>query len=230
MILHTNKWCVLISDQNLQLFFKSIWKIPQCFGTLAQPFHFLPNTPVMTQYGSSLGPHVLNGYGSMTLATTNTVYGKRDPALVDMWGTSYQNMKYQSTLSRRVITGGSEEAVRVSQRMDCRIGVIKFFVRFRFRFKIALLLPIKHRIIYITIKSTWNVNTSTNTAMHYHGSKGSWKSCGIYGLLVCYTYSKYISTGVQRVQQKKKVTQNDITSNYVSTTHAVHDFNTVQLK
>ena len=102
-------------------------------------------------------------------------------------------------------------------------------IRFRFRFKIALLLPIKHRIIYITIKSTWNVNTSTNTAMHY-GSKGSWKSCGIYGLLVCYTYSKYISTGVQRVQQKKKVTQNDITSNYVSTTHAVHDFNTVQLK
>ena len=97
------------------------------------------------------------------------------------------------------------------------------------RFKIALLLPIKHRIIYITVKSTWNVNTSTNTAMHYHGSKGSWKSCRIYGLLVCYTYSKYISTGVQRVQQKKK-TQNDITSNYVSTTHAVHDFNTVQLK
>ena len=98
------------------------------------------------------------------------------------------------------------------------------------RFKIALLLPIKHRIIYITVKSTWNVNTSTNTAMHYHGSKGSWKSCRIYGLLVCYTYSKYISTGVQRVQQKKKETQNDITSNYVSTTHAVHDFNTVQLK
>ena len=72
------------------------------------------------------------------------------------------------------------------------------------RFKIALLLPIKHRIIYITVKSTWNVNTSSNTAMHYHGSKGSWKSCRIYGLLVCYTYSKYISTGVQRVQQKKK--------------------------
>ena len=96
------------------------------------------------------------------------------------------------------------------------------------RFKMALLLPIKHRIIYITVISTWNVNTSTNTAMHYHGSKGSWKSCRIYGLLVCYTYSKYISTGVQRVQQKKKrkkkVTQNDITSNYVSTTHAVHDF------
>ena len=72
------------------------------------------------------------------------------------------------------------------------------------RFKIALLLPIKHRIIYITVKSTWNVITSTNTTMHYHGSKGSWKSCPIYGLLVCYTYSKYISTGVQRVQQKKK--------------------------
>ena len=67
--------------------------------------------------GSSLGPHVLNGYGSMTLATMNTIYGKRDPALVDMWGTSYQNMKYQSSLRRRVITGGSEKAVRVSRRM-----------------------------------------------------------------------------------------------------------------
>ena len=74
----------------------------------------------------------------------------------------------------------------------------------RFRFKIALLLPIKHRIIYITVKSTWNVNTSTNTAMPYHGSKGSWKSCRIYGLLVCYTYSKYISTGVQRGATEKK--------------------------
>ena len=72
------------------------------------------------------------------------------------------------------------------------------------RIKITLLLPIKHRIIYITVISTWNVNTSTNTAVHYHGSKGSWKSCAIYGLLICYTYSKYISTGVQRVQQKKK--------------------------
>ena len=72
--------------------------------------------------------------------------------------------------------------------------------RFRFRFKIALLLPIKHSIIYITVISTWNINTSTNTAVHYHGSKGSWTSCGIYGLLVCFIYSKYISTGVQRVQ------------------------------
>ena len=75
------------------------------------------------------------------------------------------------------------------------------------RFKMALLLPIKHRIIYITVIATWNVNTSTNTAMHYHGSKGNWKSCGIYGLLVCYTYSKYISTGVQRVQEKKNNTK-----------------------
>ena len=65
----------------------------------------------------------------MTLATTNTLYGKRDPELVDMWGASYQNMKYQSPLRRRVITGGSEKTVRVSRRMDCRIGVIKFYVR-----------------------------------------------------------------------------------------------------
>ena len=35
-------------------------------------------------------------------------------------------MKYQSSLRRRVITGGSQ--MRVSRRMDCRIGVIKFYL------------------------------------------------------------------------------------------------------
>ena len=79
--------------------------------------------------GSSLGPHVLNGYGSMTSVPINTIYGTGDPALVDMWRTSHQNMKYQSSLRRRVITGGSQKDVRVSRRMDCRIGVIKFHVR-----------------------------------------------------------------------------------------------------
>ena len=53
---------------------------------------------------------------------------KGDPALVDMWRTSHQNMKYQSSLRRRVITGGSQKDVRVSRRMDCRIGVIQFHV------------------------------------------------------------------------------------------------------
>ena len=51
------------------------------------------------------------------------------------------------------------------------------------RIKIALLLPIKHSIINITVIPTWNINTRSNTAVHYHGSKGSWKSCGIYGSL-----------------------------------------------
>ena len=64
----------------------------------------------------------------MTLAKTNTIYGKRDPALVDMWGTSYRNMKCQSSLRRRVITGGSEKTVRVSRRMDCQISEIKCYV------------------------------------------------------------------------------------------------------
>ena len=126
MILHTNMWCVLISDQNLQIFFKSIWKIPSASGHSRSPFTSCRTRP--SYNGSSLGPHVLNGYESMTLATTNTIYGKSDPALVDMWGTSYQNMKYQSSLRWRVITGGSEKAVRVSRRMDCRIGVIRFYV------------------------------------------------------------------------------------------------------
>ena len=127
MILHTNRWCAFISDQNLQIFFESIWKIPSASGHSHSPFTFCRTRPSWHN-GSSLGPHVLNGYGSMTLATTNTIYGKRDPALVDMWGTSYQNMKYQSSLRRRVITGGSEKTVRVSRRIDCRIGVIKFYV------------------------------------------------------------------------------------------------------
>ena len=127
MVLHTNKWSVLTSDQNLQICFQSIRKIPSASGHSRSPFTSCRTRPSWHN-GSSLGPHLLNGYGSMTLATTNTIYGKRDPALVDMWGTSYQNMKYQSSLRRRVITGGSEKAVRVSRRMDCRIGVIKFYV------------------------------------------------------------------------------------------------------
>ena len=127
MILHTNKWCVLISDQNLQISFKYIWKIPSASGHTRIHFTSCRTRPSWHN-GSPLGPHVLNGYGSMTLARTNTIYGKHDPALVDMWETSYQNMKYQSSLRRLVITGGSEKAVRVSRRMDCRIGVIKFYI------------------------------------------------------------------------------------------------------
>ena len=125
MILNTNKWCVLISDQNLQMFFKSIWKIPSASGHSRSPFTSCRTRPSWHN-GSSLGPHVLNGYRSMTLATTNTIYGKRDPALVDMWGTSYQNMKYRSSLRRRVITGGSEKAARVSRRMDCELVWLNF--------------------------------------------------------------------------------------------------------
>ena len=127
MILHTNKWCVLISDQNFQIFFKSIWKIPSASGHSHSPFISCRTCPSWHN-GSSLGPHMLNGYWSMTLATTNTIYGKRDPALVDMWGTNNENMKYQSSLRRRIITGGSEKAVRVSRIIDFRIGVIKFYV------------------------------------------------------------------------------------------------------
>ena len=78
--------------------------------------------------GSSLGPHMLNGYGSMTSAPMNTIYGTGDPAFVDMCRTSHQNMKYQSSLRRRVITSGSQRTVRVSRRMDFRIGVVEFYV------------------------------------------------------------------------------------------------------
>ena len=83
MILHTDKWCVLISDKNFQIFFKSIRIIPSASGHSHSPFTSC-RTRRSWHNGSSLGPHVLNGYGSMTLTTTNTIYGKRDPALVDL--------------------------------------------------------------------------------------------------------------------------------------------------
>ena len=127
VILHTNKWSVLISDQNLQRVFKSIWKIHSASGHSRGPLTSCRTRPSWHN-GSSLGPRVLNGYVSMTLATTNTIYGKRNTAFVDMWGTSYQNMKCQSSLRRRVITGGSERTVRVSRRMYCLISVIKLYV------------------------------------------------------------------------------------------------------
>ena len=133
MISHTNKWCVLISDQNLQYFSKSIWKIPSASGQSYRPFtscrtclswQWILTGPKRVEWlwvndFSHNEYHIWKawpstGYGSMTLATTNTIYGKRDPALVDMWGTGYQNMKYQSSLRRRVITWGS---VRVRGRV-----------------------------------------------------------------------------------------------------------------
>ena len=107
--------------------FKVHLKHPQCFGTLAQPFHFLSNTPVMTQW-------IFTGPARVEWLWVND-FGPNEyhiwhgwPSTCDMWRTSHQNMKYQSSLRRRVITGGSQKAVRVSRRMDCRIGVIKFYV------------------------------------------------------------------------------------------------------
>ena len=64
MILHTNKWCVLNSDQNLQIFFKSIWKIPSASGHSRSPFTSC-RTRQSWYNGSSLDLHVLNGYGSV---------------------------------------------------------------------------------------------------------------------------------------------------------------------
>ena len=127
MILDINKSCVLIRDQNSPIFLKSIENILNASGHSRSLLTSCRTRPSWHN-GSSLGPHVLNGYGSMTSAPMNTIYGMGDPALVDMWRTSHQNMKYQSSLRRRVITGGSQKAVWVSRRMDCRIGVIKIYV------------------------------------------------------------------------------------------------------
>ena len=70
-------------------------KHPQCFGTLAQPCHFLLNTPVMTQRIFP-GPARVEWLWVNDIGPMNTIYGTGDPALVDMWRTSHQNMKYQS--------------------------------------------------------------------------------------------------------------------------------------
>ena len=43
-VMHFNNWSKVANIFEVHL------KTPQCFGTLAQPFHFLPNTPVMTQW------------------------------------------------------------------------------------------------------------------------------------------------------------------------------------
>ena len=40
----------------------------------------------------------------------------------------HRNMKHQRSMRRLTITGGSDKAVRVSRRMDCRFGVIKSHV------------------------------------------------------------------------------------------------------
>ena len=60
---------------NLQIFFKSIWKIPSASGHSRSPFTSC-RTRQSWHNGSSLDPHVLNGYGSMILATTNTIYAQ----------------------------------------------------------------------------------------------------------------------------------------------------------
>ena len=105
----------------------SIFKIPNASGHSCDLSTFCRTCPSWHN-GTLLGPHVLNGYRSMNSAQTNTIYGTCDPALVDIWRTSHENKKHQSSLHRRIITGGSEKAARVSQRMGRRIGMIEFCV------------------------------------------------------------------------------------------------------
>ena len=72
MIFHTNKSCVLIRDKNSQIFFKSIQNIPNASGHARSLLTSCQTRPSWHN-GSSLGPHVLNGYGSMTSAPMNTI-------------------------------------------------------------------------------------------------------------------------------------------------------------
>ena len=63
MILHTNTSCVLIIDQNLQIFLISILKNPNASGHSRGLFTSCP-TCKSWHDGFPLSPHVLNGYGS----------------------------------------------------------------------------------------------------------------------------------------------------------------------
>ena len=55
---------------------------------------------------SSLGPHMLNGYGSMTFSPNEYIRG---PAFVRICSTSHPIMRHQSSLHRGPFTGGSEK-------------------------------------------------------------------------------------------------------------------------
>ena len=71
-------------------------------------------------------PAHVNGY--VTLSVTY-------PQWIRVWSStcwhlesSHRNLKHQSSLRSRAITGGCEKAALVSWRMDCWIGVIKYHV------------------------------------------------------------------------------------------------------
>ena len=99
MILHFKKSSVLIGDQNLQISFTSIQKIQSVSGHSHCLFtSCLACLPWLND--ARLGPHVLNGYVSMT---SNPNEYMRDPTLDDIWRPNYRNMKYKSSLCRRQV-------------------------------------------------------------------------------------------------------------------------------
>ena len=112
-----------------------------------------------------MGPYVFHGYGSITSAPTNTIYGTRDPALVEMWRTIYQTLKQHSSLRRRVITGGSKKDARVSWRTDYQIDVIEFYVSVNNKkWHVAWIMCHACRFIcYLCVELKLNINTRSRS-------------------------------------------------------------------
>ena len=115
----------------------------------------------------------------MTLTPTNIIYGTRGSALVDMWWTSYQNMKHQFSLRRRVITGGSEMVARVSRRMDCRIGAIEFYVSANNEIKHVTLImcQVCGFICYFCVELKLKINTRSRSYKALKWEHPSLRNC-----------------------------------------------------
>ena len=103
----------------------------------------------------------------------------------------------------------------LSPGWDCWSQSQMLASQFRFRFKLALLLPIEHSIIYITVISAWNINTSTNTAMPYHGSKGAGNPVGLMGSLSVSHIASIFQQGCKGCNRKTKKSNTKWQYNYL---------------
>ena len=97
MILHTNKWCVLISDQNLPIFFKSIWKIPSASGHSHSPFTSCRTRPSWHNGCIRLSVSTVNRtyeLSGITHVTPFRKYGKHStgPSTYGPWARTYSKL------------------------------------------------------------------------------------------------------------------------------------------
>ena len=152
MILNFNKSTIVMKAKNLLLLFISIWKnvkvlrdtrtvfwLPfaharhgsiarrrarTCWFVTGQWLHM---EPTCVAWFLHCGLHCC----FWKLFATYTLHCQTWPSIcfvLTFVEQVHRNMKHQCSMRRLTITGGSEKAVRVSRRMDCRFGVIKYHV------------------------------------------------------------------------------------------------------